>query len=130
VVVSVVTCPKCRYRFNYRYIPGVSLSAVRLGISRYFRCPHCHERALFDLALPGPDPMSPNYSDPLGWSFAAFLAFAIGGPVLVVLAPRLVSTPSAIPEFRTAVVAVLLLGLVSMAAYTLFQSKLRAEPVS
>jgi hypothetical protein len=38
---NTVVCPKCRREFNYRFVPGASLTSLRLGRSRYMRCPLC-----------------------------------------------------------------------------------------
>lgn len=46
---SKLTCPKCNRTFDYKWVPGASLTAVRLGPSRYMRCPLCHEWSDFDI---------------------------------------------------------------------------------
>jgi hypothetical protein len=60
-------CPKCQFSFHYEYYPGVSLTAVRLGGSRLFRCPHCNQWATFPLRVGGL-PAEPDRSSgmPLG----------------------------------------------------------------
>jgi hypothetical protein len=50
VTRSRLTCPKCRRTFDYDYIPGASFSTVRLGTSRYMRCPLCRRWSRFELA--------------------------------------------------------------------------------
>ena len=37
-----LTCPECHRAFDYALVPGASLSAVRLGRSRFLACPLCH----------------------------------------------------------------------------------------
>jgi hypothetical protein len=54
-----LTCPKCGGSFDYEFIPGASFSAIRLGTSRYMRCPLCHKFAVFrmrDAPAAGPPP--------------------------------------------------------------------------
>jgi hypothetical protein len=45
--VRRLTCPKCGGQFDYEFVPGGSVTAVRLGTSRYLRCPLCHRFATF-----------------------------------------------------------------------------------
>ncbi len=55
---SRLTCPKCNQTFDYRWVPGGSLTAVRLGPTRYMRCPICHKWSDFDIVstrVQGPD---------------------------------------------------------------------------
>ena len=49
-VVSRLTCPKCGKTFDHRYVPGASLSALRLGRSRYMECPLCHQWSVFPMS--------------------------------------------------------------------------------
>jgi hypothetical protein len=42
-------CPHCQGEFDYDFVPGGSVTAVRLGTSRYMRCPLCHRFGLFRL---------------------------------------------------------------------------------
>lgn len=44
-----VKCPKCKKTFEYVFIPGGSLSSMRLGRYRYMQCPRCKRYAHFDL---------------------------------------------------------------------------------
>ena len=53
-------CPNCQGEFDYELVPGGSFTAVRLGSSRYMRCPLCHRFGLFDLRRSaGPAPSQP-----------------------------------------------------------------------
>lgn len=45
-----LTCPNCHQMFDYDFVPGASLTAVRLGSSRYMACPMCGKHAVFDLS--------------------------------------------------------------------------------
>ena len=47
---SRLTCPKCHETFDFDYLPGASLTAARLGRSRYMACPLCHKWSTFDLS--------------------------------------------------------------------------------
>ena len=56
---SRLTCPKCGQTFDYEWVPGAALTAVRLGSSRYMACPLCHKRSTFniyDTLVPGSAP--------------------------------------------------------------------------
>lgn len=46
---SDLKCPKCGYGFRYKWIPGVSFTAIKLGKYRYMRCPNCKRFALFNI---------------------------------------------------------------------------------
>lgn len=63
MTTSILKCRKCGFRFNYSFIPGASVSAVRLGSSRYMRCPKCSRFGLFNLMEFGTDPKLSTYSD-------------------------------------------------------------------
>ncbi len=43
-----LTCPKCQQTFDYDFVPGASVTALRLGTSRYMACPSCHRWSTFD----------------------------------------------------------------------------------
>jgi hypothetical protein len=44
-----VACPKCGAKFNYTFVPGMSLSSVRLGGYRYMKCKKCKKFAMFHI---------------------------------------------------------------------------------
>ena len=46
---SRLACPKCHGAFDYDWVPGASISAVRLGTSRYMACPLCGKWSVFDV---------------------------------------------------------------------------------
>lgn len=46
---SHLTCPRCHQGFDYDWVPGASLTSVRLGTKRYMKCPLCGRGATFDL---------------------------------------------------------------------------------
>ena len=60
VLRSRLTCPKCHQSFDYEWVVGAALTAVRLGSRRYMACPLCHKWSTFDVAgtviPPPPDP--------------------------------------------------------------------------
>jgi hypothetical protein len=45
-------CSKCGGSFDYEYIPGASLTAIRLGNARYMRCPICQRFSVFKMTGP------------------------------------------------------------------------------
>lgn len=46
---SLLSCPKCGNRFEYNWLPGGSLDAVRWGKYRFMRCPKCNQWSWFDV---------------------------------------------------------------------------------
>ena len=48
-MTRTLLCPHCGGEFEYDLVPGMSVTAVRLGGSRYMRCPLCHRFATFRL---------------------------------------------------------------------------------
>jgi hypothetical protein len=42
-------CPKCGKGFDYSFVPGASLTALRLGTGRYMACPLCGRWSVFPL---------------------------------------------------------------------------------
>ena len=61
--MSKLECGKCGYRFNYEFMPGMSVDSMRLGIDRYMRCPECRRWSRFSLLNPGREEGLPTYSD-------------------------------------------------------------------
>ena len=57
---SRLTCPKCHQTFDYEWVPGAALTAVRLGTSRYMACPLCHKWSTFDIYHSSPPPTGPG----------------------------------------------------------------------
>lgn len=57
---SHLRCPKCEREFDYDWIPGASLTSVRLGPDRYMACPLCGKWSMFNIyaglvARPSPE---------------------------------------------------------------------------
>ena len=71
---SGLACQKCQYRFNYKFIPGASLTSIRFGSKRYMRCPKCNKWSMFDLSRP-PVLGLQKYSD--SKAFARYAPFLI-----------------------------------------------------
>ncbi len=42
-------CPHCHQEFDYDFVPGMSVTALRLGTSRHMRCPLCRRWGTFPL---------------------------------------------------------------------------------
>jgi hypothetical protein len=54
---SRLVCPKCHGTFDYDWIPGGALTAVRLGRARYMACPICRKWSTFNVwDAPTPPP--------------------------------------------------------------------------
>lgn len=49
VQMSHLKCPKCAGEFDYEWVVASSFTSIRLGKSRYFRCPRCQEWSTFDI---------------------------------------------------------------------------------
>jgi hypothetical protein len=49
MVTRRLRCPHCQGEFDYDFVPGMSFTAVRLGTSRYMRCPLCRRFGVFPL---------------------------------------------------------------------------------
>jgi hypothetical protein len=49
VQLSHLKCEKCGGEFDYAWVPFGSFTAIRLGPSRYFACPICNKRSVFDI---------------------------------------------------------------------------------
>lgn len=45
-----LVCPRCHQTFDYDFVPGAAVTAIRLGKSRYMACPLCHRWSTFDLS--------------------------------------------------------------------------------
>jgi hypothetical protein len=59
---SQLVCPKCHRSFSYQWVPGYSLTAVRLGKSRYMACPLCRSWSIFNIwDAPPPPATSPGF---------------------------------------------------------------------
>ncbi len=48
-IKTKVTCPKCHQTFDYEFIPGASVTAVRLGNYRYMKCQKCGKWTFFNV---------------------------------------------------------------------------------
>jgi prepilin signal peptidase PulO-like enzyme (type II secretory pathway) len=115
-----LTCPHCHQEFDYDVLPGASVTAVRLGRSRYMRCPMCHRFAVFELShrpagASGPAP--PRFDDrrtTLVWSgrlLVPALAIILAGAFLPLsLTFRLTLMVSGTVVFAAAVVLLLVLA--------------------
>ena len=49
VRTSRLTCPKCSGSFEYSFVPGASMSSLRLGRNRFMVCPLCHRWSVIRL---------------------------------------------------------------------------------
>jgi hypothetical protein len=48
--ISRLTCPKCKKKFNYHWVPGASFISLYRGNTRRLHCPYCHTVSIFDIA--------------------------------------------------------------------------------
>lgn len=53
---NTLVCPKCNKQFNYQFVPGASLSSLRLGNSRYMKCPLCGRWSAIKIVAQPPMP--------------------------------------------------------------------------
>jgi uncharacterized Zn-finger protein len=49
--ISRLTCPKCKKKFNYHWIPGASFISIYRGNTRRLRCPYCRTLAVYNIAV-------------------------------------------------------------------------------
>ena len=56
VQMAHLKCPKCNSEFDYEYVPGASFTSIRLGESRFLRCPVCHKWSMFNVWKTRVDP--------------------------------------------------------------------------
>ena len=54
---NTLTCPKCNGQFNYQFAPGASFTSLRLGRSRYMKCPLCGKWSVIKIVGP---PVTPS----------------------------------------------------------------------
>ena len=47
--ISRLTCPKCKKKFNYHWVPGASFISLYRGRNRRLKCPYCHVVSTFDI---------------------------------------------------------------------------------
>jgi len=71
-----VKCPKCKKTFEYVFIPGGSLTSMRLGRYRYMKCRRCGKFATFDL-LTNLDPNMKKHIH-LSQLISGIVLFALG----------------------------------------------------
>ena len=48
---NTLTCPKCNGQFNYQFAPGASFTSLRLGRSRYMKCPLCGKWSVIKIVV-------------------------------------------------------------------------------
>ena len=48
--ISRLTCPYCKKKFNYHWVPGASFISLYRGNNRRLKCPYCHKVSNFDIA--------------------------------------------------------------------------------
>lgn len=56
IQLSHLKCKKCGGEFDYAYLPGGSLTSIRLGNSRLLRCPICKKWSIFNIVNTRVDP--------------------------------------------------------------------------
>jgi DNA-directed RNA polymerase subunit RPC12/RpoP len=49
IQVSHLKCRKCAAEFDYSWVLAFSVSSIRLGNTRYLRCPSCHSWLVFNI---------------------------------------------------------------------------------
>ena len=49
--VSRLTCPKCKKKFDYHWVPGASFMSIYRGNTRRLKCPYCHQVATYNIAV-------------------------------------------------------------------------------
>jgi hypothetical protein len=49
--ISRLTCPKCKRKFNYHWVAGLSFISLYRGSKRRLHCPYCHEVSIYEISL-------------------------------------------------------------------------------
>jgi uncharacterized Zn-finger protein len=49
--ISRLTCPKCKKKFNYHWVPGASFISIYRGNTRRLKCPYCGQKAVYNIAV-------------------------------------------------------------------------------
>ena len=49
--ISRLTCPKCKKKFNYHWVPGASFISLYRGNTRRLKCPYCGQKATYNIAV-------------------------------------------------------------------------------
>ena len=66
VQLSHLKCTKCNSEFDYAFLPGGSFTSIRLGGSRYLRCPVCHKWSMFNIRDTRVDPKTHHCEKRIG----------------------------------------------------------------
>ena len=124
-----LTCPNCGFRFNYRYLPGASFTAVRMSAGRAFRCPKCGNRAFFQLTVQAPEAALPTFEDPVLAGLPMVLLVA-GGVTVLLYAASLYLSPPLSGIARITIFAAWVLGAVVYVLYRSGRTDLRRVPTA
>lgn len=46
---SRLTCPNCKGKFNFHWIPGATITSLRYRNKRPLKCPYCHVKSTFEI---------------------------------------------------------------------------------
>ena len=66
VQLSHLKCSKCNSEFDYAFLPGGSFTSIRLGGSRYLRCPVCQKWSMFNIWNTRVDPKTHHCEKRIG----------------------------------------------------------------
>ncbi|MCL4387916.1 hypothetical protein M1567_02060 [Candidatus Marsarchaeota archaeon] len=125
MTISGLACPRCKYRFNYEFIPGASATSVRLGHKRYMRCPKCGRWAVFDLSKNRVSGL-PTYSD--SKAFARYAPLLIA-PLFAWAVFLVLISNSLIGYGTAAILAVSIIPAVLLATIPVLFVMKKARPV-
>jgi hypothetical protein len=66
VQLSHLKCTKCNSEFDYAYLPAASFTSIRLGNSRFLRCPTCRKWSIFNVWNTRVDPKTHHCEKRIG----------------------------------------------------------------
>jgi len=56
IQLAHLNCKKCGVDFDYSYLPGASVTSLRLWNSRFLRCPICKKWSVLNISKTRVDP--------------------------------------------------------------------------
>jgi hypothetical protein len=116
-IKTKVTCPKCKDSFDYEFVPGASLTSVRLGNYRYMKCRKCGKWALFNMI----ENLPREYKKILGLSSILFGSLLTVLSILLIIQGDLKNLPY--PEIVGVIIAAVSMLMIISGAVSVFSAK-------
>lgn len=115
-----VKCPKCKKTFEYVFIPGGSLTSMRLGRYRYMQCMRCKKFSNFDILTN----LNPHIKKqlPIAQSING-IALLVLGTLAYLLSQKYQSVPNAFLSFRLISIISIILGVIILIGLYVYLEK-------